>query len=167
MNVDNAIKKFGCKELPRGSIVGKATLVSMKHYANDTERKKDIKLHLADGDWGGVLQIHPKRSEEDKSDTDKMKSNPSTNLNFESLTFAYNESPSYSYFPLRDLYHLFFPPMTPTENPSLLKRVFTPRSNSDSFSPPDQSPNFLILTFLLMGDMCRLLKYHKMDDFLL
>lgn len=47
-----SMKKFGFKQLPTGCIVGKATLIDVKHYANDAERKKDSSLHLADGDWG-------------------------------------------------------------------------------------------------------------------
>ncbi|MGV8151345.1 MAG: ASCH domain-containing protein [Candidatus Woesearchaeota archaeon] len=48
----NAMKEFGFSELPTGCIVGKATLIDVKHYANDIERKKNVKLHLATGDWG-------------------------------------------------------------------------------------------------------------------
>ncbi len=47
-----SMKKFGYLELPTGCIVGKATLIDVKHYSNDAERKKDASLHLADGDWG-------------------------------------------------------------------------------------------------------------------
>jgi len=47
-----SMKKFGFTELPVGCIVGKATLIDVKHYANDVERKKDVGLHLASGDWG-------------------------------------------------------------------------------------------------------------------
>lgn len=43
MNPDSdSIKKFGYKHLPTGFIVGKATLVDVKQYSNDDERKKGV-----------------------------------------------------------------------------------------------------------------------------
>ncbi len=64
MNVDEkSMEKFGFKHLPTGCIVGKATLVDVKHYSDDNARKKDIDLHLADGDWGhyGFILKNAKR----------------------------------------------------------------------------------------------------------
>lgn len=48
----NAMKKFGYETLPCGMIIGKATLVSVKHYTNKEEHEKDKHLHLADTTWG-------------------------------------------------------------------------------------------------------------------
>lgn len=47
-----AMKKHGFEELPTGVIVGKATLVDVKHYESSTEFKKDQNKHLASSDFG-------------------------------------------------------------------------------------------------------------------
>lgn len=47
-----SMKKFGFIELPLGCIVGKATLVDVKHYSNEEEHVKDKNLHLASSYWG-------------------------------------------------------------------------------------------------------------------
>ena len=44
---DEAMKKFGFKELPLGYIVGKVKLVGVKKYDNEEEHKRDKELHLA------------------------------------------------------------------------------------------------------------------------
>ena len=47
-----AMKRFGYVNLPTGAIVGKATLVNVKYYADEEEHKKDKGLHLASSGWG-------------------------------------------------------------------------------------------------------------------
>ena len=47
-----AMKKFGFDDLPCGFIVGKAKLVSVKHYKDDEDFEKDRELHLATREWG-------------------------------------------------------------------------------------------------------------------
>ncbi len=47
-----AMQKFGFNELPRGSIIGKTTLVEVKKYPTETEHRRDRALHLASSDWG-------------------------------------------------------------------------------------------------------------------
>ena len=49
---ENAMKKFGFKDLPCGFIVGKVRLVDVKNYKNEKELLKDKELHLADAGWG-------------------------------------------------------------------------------------------------------------------
>ena len=52
-------KRFGFKELPLGYIVGKATLLDVKRYKNNSEFKKDKNLHLATkefGNYGFILK---------------------------------------------------------------------------------------------------------------
>jgi hypothetical protein len=57
----NAMKRFGFKisELPLGYIVGKAKLIDVKQYLNNTEFQKDKNLHLATkefGNYGFILK---------------------------------------------------------------------------------------------------------------
>lgn len=47
-----AMKHFGFATLPAGCIVGKATLLDVKHYHNEREHAKDQHLHLATRFWG-------------------------------------------------------------------------------------------------------------------
>lgn len=47
-----AMKKFGFTSLPQGGIVGKVTLLDVKHYSSSEEHRKDQHLHLASSDWG-------------------------------------------------------------------------------------------------------------------
>ncbi len=47
-----AMKKFGFTSLPQGGIVGKATLLDVKHYLTPEEHAKDQHLHLASSNWG-------------------------------------------------------------------------------------------------------------------
>ena len=47
-----AMQKFGFKELPLGSIVGKANLINVKKYNDKQEHSKDKDLHLASDYWG-------------------------------------------------------------------------------------------------------------------
>lgn len=47
-----AMKKFGFSQLPCGFLVGKATLVTVKEYANKIEHQSDQARHLANSDWG-------------------------------------------------------------------------------------------------------------------
>ncbi len=50
---------FEVSELPLGFIVGKATLVNVKHYKDDKEFKQDKDLHLATkefGNYGFILK---------------------------------------------------------------------------------------------------------------
>lgn len=49
---ENAMRKFGFKDLSCGFIVGKAELVNVKKYENDKEFVKDKNLHLATRKWG-------------------------------------------------------------------------------------------------------------------
>ncbi len=50
----SAMKRLGFNNdsLPLGAIVGKAKLVDVKHYDNESEFAKDRNLHLANSDWG-------------------------------------------------------------------------------------------------------------------
>lgn len=54
---------FGFKSLPCGMIVGKAKLVSVKHYSSKEEHDKDKNLHLASSEWGdyGFVLENPER----------------------------------------------------------------------------------------------------------
>lgn len=47
-----AMEKFGFKELPLGCIIGKATLIDVKKYNDESEHNKDKDLHLASLYWG-------------------------------------------------------------------------------------------------------------------
>jgi len=60
---EEAMKRFGFKDLPVGCIVGKAELVDVKAY-KDNEFEKDSNLHLATTDWGnyGFILKNVKRS---------------------------------------------------------------------------------------------------------
>jgi predicted transcriptional regulator len=60
---DQAMEKFGFKELPKGCILGKVELVEVKKYKDDKEHKKDKNLHLADAVWGnyGFILKNPER----------------------------------------------------------------------------------------------------------
>ncbi len=49
-----AMERFGFSDLPKGCIVGKATLVGVKEYLNVEEHRKDQDKHLASSDWGNV-----------------------------------------------------------------------------------------------------------------
>lgn len=65
-NPDNeAMQRFGFKELPCGFIVGKAKLIEVKKYKNEEEHKKDKELHLASSQWGnyGFIIENPERIE--------------------------------------------------------------------------------------------------------
>ncbi|MBI4146969.1 ASCH domain-containing protein [Candidatus Woesearchaeota archaeon] len=46
-----AMELLGYKELPLGSIVGKATLVDVKHYKNMDEFNSDANKHFATPGW--------------------------------------------------------------------------------------------------------------------
>ena len=61
-----AMEKFGFEKLPLGCIVGKATLVNVKKYINETEHRKDKDLHLASPHWGdyGFILENVKRTKE-------------------------------------------------------------------------------------------------------
>lgn len=48
----DAMKRFGFDSLPLGRIVGKATLVDVKHYLTEEEHRADQGLHLASSTWG-------------------------------------------------------------------------------------------------------------------
>ncbi len=63
---EEAMKKFQFNNLPIGKIVGKATLVDVKHYKNKEELEQDKKLHLADSAWGdyGFILKNVSRVEE-------------------------------------------------------------------------------------------------------
>ena len=58
-----SMEKFGFKELPCGSIVGQAELISVKKYKNKDEHDKDKNLHLASSVWGdyGFILKNPIR----------------------------------------------------------------------------------------------------------
>ena len=47
-----AMSRFNFKNLPLGQIVGKATLVNVKHYQSQEEHKADADKHLASSLWG-------------------------------------------------------------------------------------------------------------------
>jgi len=47
-----AMSRFNLKNLPLGCIVGKATLVNVKHYKTQEEHKADADKHLASSAWG-------------------------------------------------------------------------------------------------------------------
>jgi len=49
---EEAMLRFGFKNLPLGGIVGKAVLSNVKHYFNDEEHRKDKDKHLASSTWG-------------------------------------------------------------------------------------------------------------------
>jgi len=49
---DEAMKKYGFNDLPRGFIVGEATLVDVKKYDNDSDFDKDGDKHFASSDYG-------------------------------------------------------------------------------------------------------------------
>ncbi len=61
-----AMERFGFKELPCGYIVGKVTLVDVKKYANKEEHAKDKNLHLATTTWGsyGFILTNAQRTKE-------------------------------------------------------------------------------------------------------
>ncbi len=58
-----AMEKFGFQNLPCGGIVGKITLVGVKHYNSEKEHQADSNLHLADSFWGnyGFILENPER----------------------------------------------------------------------------------------------------------
>jgi hypothetical protein len=60
---ENAMKKFGFTNLPLGFIVGKAELIEVKHYANESELMEDNNKHLAGLGWGnfGFILNNAKR----------------------------------------------------------------------------------------------------------
>ena len=62
---ENAMKKFGFKNLHLGFIMGKAELTDVKKYNSDKEFFKDKNLHLADSTWGryGFVLKNAKRIE--------------------------------------------------------------------------------------------------------
>lgn len=47
-----SMKRFGYTNLPLGFIVGKANLVDVKTYKDETEHIGDKNLHLASSEWG-------------------------------------------------------------------------------------------------------------------
>lgn len=47
-----SMNRFCFKDLPMGCIVGKATLVDVKHYERKEDFDKDNDKHLANNDWG-------------------------------------------------------------------------------------------------------------------
>ena len=47
-----AMQRFGFTDLPRGCIVGKATLTDVKHYTTPKAHAHDNHKHLASTDWG-------------------------------------------------------------------------------------------------------------------
>ncbi len=47
-----AMKRFGFENLPLGFILGKVTLIDVKHYTDAEEHTKDKDLHLASDVWG-------------------------------------------------------------------------------------------------------------------
>lgn len=59
----NAMEAFGFTNLPTGGIVGKATLVTVKHYPDQASHEKDKKAHLASTAWGnyGFILKNPQR----------------------------------------------------------------------------------------------------------
>lgn len=61
----NAMEKFGFEKLPCGFIVGKAELVDVKKYLNNSEHTKDKNKHLANSSWGnfGFILKNVKRIE--------------------------------------------------------------------------------------------------------
>lgn len=63
---ESAMQKFGFSKLPLGCIIGKATLVGVKHYNNEAEHAKDNCLHLASSAWGnyGFVLENPQRLNE-------------------------------------------------------------------------------------------------------
>jgi hypothetical protein len=60
---EEAIKKFGFKDLANGFILGKVKLIGVKLYKNEEEHKKDKNLHLAESAWGnyGFILENPER----------------------------------------------------------------------------------------------------------
>jgi hypothetical protein len=48
----SAMERFGFSEVPLGKIVGKAILVDVKKYSNESEHNADRNKHLADTSWG-------------------------------------------------------------------------------------------------------------------
>jgi len=49
---NEAMKRFNFTSLPIGAIVGKATLVDVKHYKNKKEHSQDKSYHLGSEIWG-------------------------------------------------------------------------------------------------------------------
>ena len=49
---EKAMKQFNFQNLPLGKIVGKATLVDVKKYQNNSEFQQDKDKHLATEEWG-------------------------------------------------------------------------------------------------------------------
>jgi hypothetical protein len=47
-----AMRRFGFETLATGCILGKANLVSVKHYENSEQHSADKNLHLANSIWG-------------------------------------------------------------------------------------------------------------------
>ncbi len=47
-----AMSRFGFKNLPLGQILGKATLVDVRHYTTEAQHKADADKHLASSKWG-------------------------------------------------------------------------------------------------------------------
>ena len=65
MNEDKAAsKRLGLENLPKGMIIGKATLVKVKKYETKEEFEKDAKKHLATIDYGrhGFILKNAKRT---------------------------------------------------------------------------------------------------------
>jgi hypothetical protein len=60
---EQAMKKFGFKDLPNGFILGKVKLMEVKLYKNEEEHRKDSNLHLAESVWGnyGFILKDPQR----------------------------------------------------------------------------------------------------------
>ena len=58
-----AMKRFGFVSLPCGFILGKATLLDVKHYLTEEEHRVDEDVHLADSAWGnyGFVLTNPLR----------------------------------------------------------------------------------------------------------
>ena len=49
---EEAMKRFGLKDLPTGGIVGRAVLIDVKYYYSDAEHIVDRNKHLASSTWG-------------------------------------------------------------------------------------------------------------------
>lgn len=62
---EQAMRKFGFKNLSCGYIIGKIRLVDVKIYKTEEEHNKDKNLHLASSIWGnyGFVLENPERIE--------------------------------------------------------------------------------------------------------
>jgi hypothetical protein len=49
---EDAMKRFGFVNLPLGFIIGKASLIDVKHYNSQEEHVEDKDKHLANSGWG-------------------------------------------------------------------------------------------------------------------